>query len=138
MSRTPETLLKRCSNQNRPAEMICKKGVLKKIAKFTGKYLFFRPSILLKKRLWYSCFFCEYYIFLETFFLSNTGVFMWILQNSFRFSFRMTLYLFKVWLRFYRIVKITAWHEKSTCKLHERYHHCNQFFNKNLTKTSNE
>ena len=46
--------------------MFCKKGVLRNIAKFTGKHLcqslFFnkiaglRPATLLKKRLWHRCF----------------------------------------------------------------------------------
>ena len=54
---------------NRP-EMCCKKGVLKNFAKFTEKQLcqspFFnkvaglRPGTLLKKRLWYRCFFGEF------------------------------------------------------------------------------
>ena len=59
---------KRSSRQ----EVLCKNGVLRNFAKFTGKYLwqsfFFnkvpclRPATLLKKRLWHRCFpvnFCE-------------------------------------------------------------------------------
>ena len=63
-------------------EVLCKKGVLKYFAKFTGKHLcqslFFnkvvglRPATLLRKTLaqMFSCEFCK--VFKNTFFLQNT------------------------------------------------------------------
>ena len=63
------------SRSSRP-EVFCKKGVLRNIAKFTGKHLcqslFFnkvaglRPATLLKKRLWHRCFPVNFAIFLRT------------------------------------------------------------------------
>ena len=61
------------SHRNSRAEVFYKRGVLKNFTKFTVKHLrqirFFRPAILLKKRLWhryFSCEFCE--IFKDTLF----------------------------------------------------------------------
>ena len=63
------------SRSSRP-EVFCKKGVLRNIAKFTGKHLcqslFFnkvaglRPATLLKKRLWHRCFPVNFAKFLRT------------------------------------------------------------------------
>ena len=60
----------------------CKKGVLRNFAKFIEKHLcqslFFnkaaglRPAILLKKRLWHSCFPVNFGKFLRTLFSQNT------------------------------------------------------------------
>ena len=60
-----------------------KKGVLKKLAKFTGKHLsqslFFnkvaglRPASLSKKTLWHRCFPLNFVKFLRTLFLQNTS-----------------------------------------------------------------
>ena len=54
-------------------EMFCEKGVLRKIAKFTGKPLCqsLRPATLLKKRLWNSCFPVSFTKFLRTAFLTE-------------------------------------------------------------------
>ena len=59
-----------------------KKGVIRNFAKFTGKHLCqsllfnkvagLRPTILLKKRLWHSCFPVNFAKFLRTPFLQNT------------------------------------------------------------------
>ena len=59
-------------------ELFCQKDVLKKLAKFTGKYqwqsLFFNKvaclslQLDLKKRLWHSCFPVNFTIFLRTLF----------------------------------------------------------------------
>ena len=56
-------------------EVFCKKGVLRNIAKFTGRHLcqslFFnkdaglRPATLLKKSLWHRCFPVNFAIFLR-------------------------------------------------------------------------
>ena len=51
-------------NRSSRLEVFCKKGVLRNLAKFTGKYL--RPATLLKKRLWHRC------LFNKTPFLQNT------------------------------------------------------------------
>ena len=58
--------LKSHTEKKQPSKVFCKKGVLRKFAKFTGKHLcqslFFnkvvglRPAALLEKRLWYRCF----------------------------------------------------------------------------------
>ena len=66
------------NRSNRP-EVFCKKGVLRKFTKFTGKHLcqilFFnkvadlRPATLLKKRLWHNCFAVNFVRFLRTPFL---------------------------------------------------------------------
>ena len=63
-------------NENHPPEMFCKKGVLGNFAKFTKKHvcqsLFFinvvglKPGILLKKRLWHTCFPVNFLKFLRT------------------------------------------------------------------------
>ena len=60
-----------------------KKGVLRNLAKFTGKHLcrclFFnkgaglRPATLLKRRLWYRCFPVNFAKFLRTPILQNTS-----------------------------------------------------------------
>ena len=75
--------LKKCFEKtlfrsSRP-EVFCKKVVLRNFAKFTGKHLcqslFFikveglGPATLLKKRLWYRCFFVNFAKFLRTTFL---------------------------------------------------------------------
>ena len=54
--------------------VFCKKGVLKKFAKFTGKHLcqsllFNNPATLLKKRLLHRCFPVNFTKFLRTPFL---------------------------------------------------------------------
>ena len=61
--------------------VLCKKSVLRKFIKFTGKHLcqslFFnrvaglRPATLLKKRLWHRCFPVNFEIFLRTPFSQN-------------------------------------------------------------------
>ena len=61
-----------------------KKGVLRNVAKFTGRHLcqslFFnkvaslRPATLLKKRPWHMCFPVNFAKFLRTYFLQNTSV----------------------------------------------------------------
>ena len=63
-------------NQKNPPEALCKKGVLRNFAKFTGKHLcqvlFFlkvagpESATLLKKRLWHSCFPVNFAICLRT------------------------------------------------------------------------
>ena len=63
-------------------QVFCKKGVLRNLAKFTGKYLchslfFFdkvaglRPALLLKKKLWRRCFPVNFVKFLRTPFLTE-------------------------------------------------------------------
>ena len=64
-----------------PPEVLCKKGVLRNFAKFTGKHLcqsfFFnkvaglRSATLLKKRLLYRCFPVNFAKFLRTTFLTE-------------------------------------------------------------------
>ena len=77
-------MFRRCRS-SRP-ELFCKKGVLKKFTKFTGKHLcqslFFnkvaslRPATLLKKRLWHRCFLVNFVKFLRTtFFIEH---FRWL------------------------------------------------------------
>ena len=71
------------SVQKQPPEVFYKKGVLRKLSKFTGKHLcqslFFnkaaglRPATLLKKRLWHRCFPVNFEKFLRTPFLQNTS-----------------------------------------------------------------
>ena len=63
-----------------PPEVFCKKGVLRYMAKFTGKHLcqslFFsglRPATLLKKRLWHKYFSVNFTKCLRTPFLQNTS-----------------------------------------------------------------
>ena len=61
-----------------------KKGVLRNVAKFTGRHLcqslFFnkvaslRSATLLKKRPWHMCFPVNFAKFLRTYFLQNTSV----------------------------------------------------------------
>ena len=58
--------------------MLCKKGVLKNFAKFTGKHLcqnlFFKKrlkNLLLKKTLWHRCFSVNFAKFLRTRFLKE-------------------------------------------------------------------
>ena len=73
-----------CGNYNIPfsqkvrstrPEVLCKKGVLRNLAKFTGKHLCqslcLRPATLLKKRLWHSCFPANFAKFLRTPFLTE-------------------------------------------------------------------
>ena len=72
-----EAVVQRCSVK----KVFCKKGVLKNIAKFTGKHLCqslflnkyagLRPITLLKKRLWQGCFPVNFAIFLRTLFLEH-------------------------------------------------------------------
>ena len=69
--------------EKQPPEVLCKKGVLRNFAKFTGKHLcqslFFnkvaglRLATSLKKRLWHSCFPVNFAKFLRTPFLQNTS-----------------------------------------------------------------
>ena len=69
--------------QKQPPEVFCKKSVLRKFAKFSGKHqrqsLFFNkvaglsPETLLKKRLWHSSFPVNSAKFLRTSFLQNTS-----------------------------------------------------------------
>ena len=64
-------------------QVLCKKGVLRNFANFTGKHLcqglFFnkvaglRPSTLWKKRLWHSCFPVNVANFLRTPFIKDTS-----------------------------------------------------------------
>ena len=64
--------------------MFCKKGILKNVAKFTGKHLCqtlffnkfagFRPATLLKKRLWHRCFPVNIVKFLRTPFFYRTSL----------------------------------------------------------------
>ena len=63
-----------------PPEVFCKKGVLRYMAKFTGKRLcqslFFsglKPATLLKKRLWHRYFSVNFTKYLRTPFLQNTS-----------------------------------------------------------------
>ena len=81
----PEILLKRFSNQKQPTEMVCKKDVLKKFTKFTGKHLFFQAFNFIEKETLAKEFFRKCCEFLETLFLiehfrwlllSNTGIFI--------------------------------------------------------------
>ena len=70
-------------NRSSRPEVFSEKGVLRNIAKFTGKYLcqslFFnkvadlRPATLLKKKLWHNCFPVNCAKFLRTPFLQNTS-----------------------------------------------------------------
>ena len=70
-------------NQKQLPEAFYKKGVLKTVAKLTGKHmcqsLFFnkvaglRPAIIFKKRLWYRCFIVNSVKFPKTPFLQNTS-----------------------------------------------------------------
>ena len=69
-------------NRSSRTDVFCKKGVLRNFAKFIEKHLcqslFFnkaaglRPAILLKKRLWHSCFPVNFGKFLRTPFSQNT------------------------------------------------------------------
>ena len=69
--------------QKQPPEVLCKKGVLRNFAKFTGKYLChnlifnkvadLRPATLLKKSLWHRCLPVNFAKFLRTPFLKNTS-----------------------------------------------------------------
>ena len=71
----------RTCRSSRP-EVFCKKGVLRNLAKFTGKHLcqslFFkkvaglRPETLLKKRLWHGCFPVNFVELLRTPFFKRT------------------------------------------------------------------
>ena len=64
-------------------EVFSKKGVLKNVAKFTGKHLFqslfsnkvssLRPATLLKMRFWHRCFLVTFARFVRTVFLKNTS-----------------------------------------------------------------
>ena len=78
------------TSRNSCPEVFCKKGVLRNIAKFTGKHLcqslFFNKvaglsaATLLKKRLWHRCFSVNFAQFLETsFFLEYLW---WLLLNQ--------------------------------------------------------
>ena len=69
--------------QKQPPDVLCKKGVLRNFAKFTGKHLcqrpFFNkvagmsPATLLKKSRWHRCFPVKFAKFLRTTFLQNTS-----------------------------------------------------------------
>ena len=59
-------------------EVFCKKGVLRKFAKFTEKGL--RPATLLKKRLWHRCFPVNFAKFQRTPF--STEHLRWLLLNN--------------------------------------------------------
>ena len=60
-------------------EVLCRKGVFRNFAKFTGKQSPEslvpepRPATLLKKRLWHTCFPLNLAKFLRIFFLQNTS-----------------------------------------------------------------
>ena len=64
-------------------EVFSKKGVLKNVAKFTGKHLFqslfsnkvssLRPATLLKMRFWHRCFLVTFARFVRTALLKNTS-----------------------------------------------------------------
>ena len=58
--------------EKQPSEVFCKKGILRNLAKFTGKHLFFNKVAGLKKRLWHRCFPVNFARFLSTPFLQNT------------------------------------------------------------------
>ena len=68
-------------NRSSRPEVFSEKGVLRNIAKFTGKYLcqslFFnkvadlRPATLLKKKLWHNCFSVNFAKFLRTPFVTE-------------------------------------------------------------------
>ena len=72
--------------------MFCKKGALKKFAKFTRKHLcqslFFNGVALLKMRLWHRCFPVTFARFLRTPFLKNTsgGCFCTLNEYSINYS----------------------------------------------------
>ena len=68
-------------------EVFSRKSVLRKFAKFTGKYpcLCLRAATLLKKRLWHRCFPVNFAILLRT--PSFTEHLRWLLLNVFNFSF---------------------------------------------------
>ena len=67
-----------CRSRSSSPDVFCKKGVLRNIAKFTGKHLcqslYFnkaaglRSTTLLKKKLWHSCFPVNFAKFLITLF----------------------------------------------------------------------
>ena len=77
MSVAVEAYLVRSSRQ----EVFCKKGVLRNLAKFTGKHLcqslilnkvtILRPAALFKKRFWHSCFPVNFAKFLRTHFFAE-------------------------------------------------------------------
>ena len=88
-----------CSYRSSRPEVFCKKGVLKILAKFTGKHLcqslFFnkvaglRPATLFKKRLWYMCFPMNFSTFLRTpFFIEHLW---WLLLQLFSYSIKIQL-----------------------------------------------
>ena len=68
--------------RNSQPKVLCKKGVFRNFAKFTGKHLYqnlyfnrvagIRPGILFKKRLWYRSFRVNFVKFLGIPFLQNT------------------------------------------------------------------
>ena len=60
--------------QKPPPKVLCKKGVLRNFAKFTG------PSTLLKKRLWHRCFPVSFTKFLRNLFYRTL-----LLQMDFKF-----------------------------------------------------
>ena len=72
---------KKNKNRSSRSEVCCKKGVLRKFSKFTGKHLCqslylnkvacLRPATLFKKRLWHRCFPVSFAKFLRTPFLTE-------------------------------------------------------------------
>ena len=69
--KTPEN-----QRQKQPPGVFCKKGVLRNLAKFTGKHLYLslffdqvahlRPATLLKQTLWHNCFLVNFAKYLRT------------------------------------------------------------------------
>ena len=64
--------------QKQPPEVFCEKGVLRNLAKFTGKHL---RKILLKKRPWHRCFPVNFSKFLRTHFFKEH--LQWLLLNMY-------------------------------------------------------
>ena len=58
-------LLMNVDRSNRP-EVFCKKGILRNLAKLTGKHLYQSHSNFIKKRLWCRCFPVNFVKFLRT------------------------------------------------------------------------
>ena len=57
-----------CFSRSSCPGVVCKKGVLRNFAKFTGKHMCqsLKPANLLKKRLWHRCFPVNFANFLRT------------------------------------------------------------------------
>ena len=78
------------TSRNSCPEVFCKKGVLRNIAKLTGKHLYqslffnkvagLSAATLLKKRLWHKCFPVNFAQFLETSFFIE--YLWWLLLNQ--------------------------------------------------------